>query len=223
MQDMPGMNHADSEPHAGPENPASMAQRANGAHESEFNHRLAGFFLLMASVFMLAAKGLAKGSRFAYYLWPCCFLATGLFLLIYSDAEVWPRGPQSPWYAMVHNLEALQHKLFAVILLVIGLVELQRVRERLKAAWAGWLFPALALAGSILILFHAHGGDMSAPHAMETMRHIQTQHTRFAAVGVGIAVTSGLAETEQKWRHVFRVAWPALLAVLGILLIFYTE
>jgi hypothetical protein len=64
---------------------------------------------------------------------------------------------------------------------------------------------------------------MHAPHAMATMEHIQKQHRWFAAVGLGIALTNGLAETPQKWQRLFRVAWPAMLVVLGLLLAHYTE
>src|SRR2546429_3153662 len=41
------------------------------------------------------------------------FLAAGLFLLVFSDTEIWPFGPQTPWYAVTHNPEDLQHKIFS--------------------------------------------------------------------------------------------------------------
>jgi hypothetical protein len=64
---------------------------------------------------------------------------------------------------------------------------------------------------------------MHAPHAMAAMEHVQKQHGWFAAAGLVIALTNGLAETEQKWQRFFRVAWPAMLIVLGVLLTHYTE
>jgi len=150
----------------------------------------------------------------------------GLFLLIFSDTEIWPFGPQTPWYAITHNVEDLQHKIFAVILLALGIVEFQRVRGRLKAGWAGWFFPIIGAAGAILLLFHVHGGDMHAPHAMETMEHIQNEHRWLAAAGFGVALTNGAAalnQAPQKWHQVFRTAWPTLMIVLGVLLTLYTE
>ena len=64
---------------------------------------------------------------------------------------------------------------------------------------------------------------MSAPHAMETMEHIQHQHRWFAATGFGVALTNGLAETRWNWSKLFEKVWPALLIVLGVLLMLYTE
>jgi len=83
--------------------------------------------------------------------------------------------------------------------------------------------PLVAIAGTILLLFHVHGGDMSAPNAMKIMKHIEAQHRLFAATGFGIAISKGLAEIPQKWQLIFSKTWPALLTVLGILLIVYTE
>jgi copper resistance protein D len=223
MDSMPGMN---MNPPAGPEDPAKAAKRLADKKESEFNHHLAGLLVAIAGVFILAEGWLAKRWPGARYVWPMCFVAAGLFLLVFSDTEIWPFGPQSPWYAITHNLEDLQHKTFAVILLALGYVEFQRARGKWKSPWAAWFFPAVAFAGAILLLFHIHGGDMQAPGAMESMERIQKEHRWFAATGFGIALTNGLAGTtdgQQKWRQFFRAAWPVLLIVLGLLLTQYTE
>jgi hypothetical protein len=74
-----------------------------------------------------------------------------------------------------------------------------------------------------LLLFHVHGGDMQAPGAMDAMERIQRQHQLFAATGLAIALTKGLAETPQNWQRFFRKVWPMLLIVLGALLTQYTE
>lgn len=220
MGNMPGMSM--NAPTAS-ENPAQEAKHLADKKESEFNHRLAGFFVIVAGTFIFLEKYLAKRWSLMGYVWPMCFIAAGLFVLIFSDTEIWPFGPQTPWYALTHNLEDLQHKIFSIILLAIGYVELQRARGRLKAPWATWFFPALGVAGAILLLFHVHGGDMQAPHSMEAMERIQKQHRWFAATGFGVALANGLAGTPQKWQQLFKKVWPVLLIVLGILLTQYTE
>ena len=220
MDSMPGMNMSAT---AAPEDPAQAARRLADKRESEFNHHLAGVLVAFAGIFILAQDPLAKRWPLVRYAWPVCFFAAGLFLLIFSDTEIWPFGPQSPWYAITHNTEDLQHKIFAVILLAVGYVEFQRARGRLTAPWAAWFFPVVGAAGAILLLFHVHGGDMQAPHAMESMERIQMQHRWFAATGFGIAIANGLAETPQRWQQYFRKIWPALLIVLGALLTQYTE
>ena len=220
MAGMPGMNR--SAP-AASEGRAQAAKHLADKKESEFNHHLAGLFVIVAGMFILSESYLAKRWPRIRFVWPVCFLAVGLFVLIFSDTEIWPFGPQSPWYAITHNSEDLQHKVFSIILLAIGYVELQRVRGRLTAPWANWFFPVMGVAGAILLLFHVHSGDMQAPHAMETMERIQKEHRWFAATGLGVALANGLAGTPQKWQQLFKKAWPALLIVLGVLLTQYTE
>ena len=220
MSNMPGMN---MNAPAAIENPEQMAKHLADKRESEFNHRLAGFLVIVAGIFIFWESPLAKRWPLVRYIWPLCFIAAGFFLLIFSDTEIWPFGPQTPWYALTHNTEDLQHKIFSVILLAIGSVELQRARGKLRSSRGAWVFPVAGVAGAIMLLFHVHGGDMHSQHAMETMEHIQKQHRWFAATGLGVALTNGLAGTPQKWQQFFKKIWPLLLITLGALLIHYTE
>jgi hypothetical protein len=222
MDGMPGMNHGDMTT-VGHERLEKETAPAADPQGSEFNHHIAGLLLFLAGIVLLAEEPLARLWSPSRYVWPICFLAAGLFVLVFSDAEIWPLGPQTPWYALSHSIEDLQHKSFAIILLGLGFVELQRVRGRFKGIWSALFFPIVGIAGAIVLLFHVHGGDMSAPNAMATMRHIESQHRWFAAAGFGIAVAKGLAEIPQKWQMAFKRTWPALLTVLGILLMAYTE
>ena len=190
---------------------------------SEFNHHLAGFFVVFAGVFFLAASVRPGQPAFLRYAWPLCFLLCGVFLLAYSDKELWPFGPQSWWYGLGHEREVLQHKLFAVILLALGVIELQRARGVLRAAWSGWVFPILACLGSVLLLFHEHGSGMSGPNHMAVMSHIQTQHQSFSAAGFCIGLSKGLSEASPRRQAIFSALSSLLIIVLGVLLIRYTE
>ncbi len=142
---------------------------------------------------------------------------------MFSDTELWPFGPQSWWYGLTHNPEDLQHKTFAVILLTLGGLEIQRARSVLKSAWAIWVFPALALFGSVMLLFHEHHGGMHGADHMMVMNRIQAQHLRFAIVGGGVGIVKGLSELRTRWQAVFIKCWPLLLIILGILLMRYCE
>ena len=118
------------------EDSAQAAKWLADKQESEFNHHLAGLFVIVAGILILTESHLAKRWPVVRFAWPMCFLAAGLFVLIFSDTEIWPFGPQTPWYAITHNAEDLQHKIFSIILLALGYVEFQRVRGRLKSPWA---------------------------------------------------------------------------------------
>jgi copper resistance protein D len=191
--------------------------------ESEFNHHLAGFFVILAGLFILAQGTLAQRWLFVRYAWPACFLLSGLFLLVFSDTELWPFGPQSWWYGLTHSPEDLQHKTFALILLVLGIIEVQRVRGKLKSAWAGWAFPVLAAFGSVLLLFHEHHTGMHGAEHMSTMARIQSEHLGFAVTGFAIGAFRGLSEVPTRWQVIFAKLWPLLMIGLGVLLLLYRE
>src|SRR5258708_6133254 len=191
--------------------------------ESEFNHHFAGFCVILAGLFILAEGTLRQRRPLLRFAWPFCFLLSGLFLFVFSDTELWPFGPQSWWYGLTHNLEDVQHKTFAVILLALGVIEVQRVRGVLKSAWAGWLFPVLACFGSVLLLFHEHHSGMHGPDHMTVMAHIQAQHLGFSVTGFGIGLVKGLSELPTRWKVAFARLWSLLMIVLGVLLMLYTE
>lgn len=220
MDDMPGMDMSHG---VQAETPRQQAKRLSDKKESEFNHRLAGFLVIVAGVFLLVQDKLSNRWPGVRFIWPSCFLIAGVYLALFSDTEIWPVGPESLWFAIHDNPEDLQHKIFALILLFLGTVELQRARGKLKSAWSAWAFPVLGIVGAVLLLFHHHSGGMHSAHHMETMHHIKDEHLGFAIVGGGVALTKGLSEVRGRGQQAFRKVWPTLMIVLGILLMFYTE
>nr|UXE45400.1 hypothetical protein Hi04_10k_c4773_00015 [uncultured bacterium] len=203
--------------------PESQAKIQADKVESEFNHHLAGLFVVLGAVVMLFQEPLTTRWTAVKYVWPACFLLSGLFVLVWSDSELWPFGNRQWLDAMMHNAEVLQHKTFAMLLLVLGLVEWLRVRGTLTAAWSGWVFPALAIGGSILLLFHQHEGGMHGPDHLERMARIQSEHLSFSITGIGMALTRSLSEIDTTWRKLFSKLWPVLMIVVGVLLTLYRE
>ena len=203
--------------------PAAQAKLLADKKESEFNHHLAGIFVILAGLFILTGDRFKTRWPAIKYAWPLCFLLSGIFVLIFSDTELWPFGPKNWWVGVSGNLEVLQHKTFAVILLGLGIIEMLRAKGTLRAVWSAWIFPILAVAGSVMLLFHAHDAGMHGPEAMNTMEHIQMQHFSYAALGVGIAVSKGFSDASYSMRRLFGVLWPFLMISLGVLLALYTE
>jgi putative copper resistance protein D len=199
------------------------AKRLADKQESEFNHHLAGLFIAIAGVLILAQERLARQWPLAKYAWPFCFLLAGLFVLLFSDTEIWPWGTQSLYYALAHNPEDVQHKAFALILILVAWFEIQSLRGQSNAAWSVWAFPALSLVGAILLLFHSHETGMDGPNAMAVMERIEWQHRWYASIGFGVALTKGLSETRIRCGPLLRKTWPLLLIVLGTSLTLYTE
>jgi len=201
----------------------TQADLLSWKRESEGNHHLIGFFVVLAGAFILAQDILKKRFPAVSYAWPVSFLISGLFILVYSDTELWPFGPK-PWIeGTITNPEVIQHKIFAALLLGLGLAEMARSRGRLKAVWAAWVFPVFAVAGSLLLLFHSHNVGMRGTNHMAIMARIQAEHLSYAATGFGVGLSKGLAEVRTKWQTVFAKLWPSLMIVLGVLLMLYTE
>lgn len=219
---------------------------------SEFNHRMAGVFLLAIGVLAAASHASAKVS-FLGKVWPLLFILPGLYLAAMSDPEVWPMGTQSWIEAFQKNLEARQHKIFAIVLISMGILEFQRARGRLGKFLATWSFPALAVFGAVLLFFHPHSVDAPTPgaghdmagmshdmpgmthgapasepqhggHVMdETMLKVQNQHFWFSIVGFAVALFKFLHDGNF-WKKPFVLyLWPGFISVLGFLLIFYSE
>jgi copper resistance protein D len=218
--DMPGMDMSSTAPDAWMHTPEKLAA---DKRESEFNHHLAGFFVVLAGIFILAEPRLSVRWPKVRYAWPVCFLLAGIFVLVFSDTELWPFGPQSWFYGLSNHMEVRQHKSFALILLAIGVIEFLRARGSLKAAWAGWVFPVVAITGSLILLYHEHRGGMHGAGHMERMARIQTQHHTYTAAGFGIGLTKGLSEIKTDWQPVFNKLWPSIMIVLGVMLMFYVE
>jgi putative copper resistance protein D len=200
-----------------------QAKLLSDKRESEFNHHLAGFFVVVAGVFMLFQGEFEKRWSETKYVWPASFLVSGVFLLVWSDTELWPFGHRQWLEALQNNREVLQHKTYAVLLLALGIIEWLRTSGKLKAMWSNWVFPAMAIGGSVLLLFHEHEGGMHGANHMAVMARIQSEHLGFAIAGFGIGLTKGLSETKISWRGYFARLWPLLMIVLGVLLMFYKE
>jgi hypothetical protein len=136
---------------------------------SEQNHRLAGYALVAIGMLVIASHASASHASgkpgWSQRIWPFLFVAAGLFLAIWSDGEIWPRGRLSWIWLIHHDAEARQHKIYAILLIAIGTVEYLRVNAKLVRFWRIWAFPLLALFGTVLLLFHDHTSGSGATSA----------------------------------------------------------
>ena len=150
--------------------------------DSEWNHHFAGYILIGIAIFVLASHRSHK-LTFVKALWPFLFVATGLFLAAWSDKEIWPRGFLSWTWLIHHDAEARQHKIYAVLLLALGVIEYLRWRGKLTHFWRTWAFPFLALCGACLLLVHDHGGNSGLPAGWDTAEKAARIATMAAAAG----------------------------------------
>ena len=148
----------------------SVAEQDPNKSPSELNHHLAGYALIAIGALVIAGSSSEK-LRPLQLVWPLLFVAAGLFLAAWSDAEIWPRGNLSWRFLIHHDPEARLHKIYALLLILIGIIEYLRARGKLNRFWRTWAFPLLALVGAVLLLFHDHGqtSGASSPEARQYM------------------------------------------------------
>lgn len=148
--------------HAGVKSTSSATMIDPDIIDSEWNHHLAGYILLGIALLVLVSQRI---SRFAFLraVWPFLFVAAGLYLLAWSDKEIWPRGFLSWTWLIHHDAEARQHKMYGILLLIMGSIEYLRWRGKLTVWGRTWAFPILALMGACLLLVHDHGGNSGLP------------------------------------------------------------
>ena len=178
---------------------------------SEMNHRVAGVFLVALAA--ATVWGLRRPSRppIAAGLW----ILFGLYLFVSSDPEAWPLGPRR-FVEIFEDSLVVQHKLLAMIPLGFGAAELARRANVLSGRAAVIVVALLSATGGASLFYHDHEGGF----------HLNWTFVQHAAIGLaGLGVAGVLVAVDRRPRAA-RLAlwlWPATLAAVGVLLLFYVE
>lgn len=201
--------------------PDSWEGSQAGVAYSEFNHHLAGLFVLLIGFSEMAQALRSQSLGWARMLLPAALLATATFLLVWSDHEAWPIGPLSfaeTFFGDDH--EILQHKTYGLLALTVGLIELYRRLDR--AIHVGWLvpLPVFAMIGGLMLFGHSHGAHPAA-------QKIALHH---AVMGT-LAVSAGSSKLASAWNGAFmgwsrtrwETVWAGLILLIGLQLLFYSE
>ena len=181
---------------------------------SEANHRSAGVFLLaLAGVIVWESRRPRPfpWSALSAPLW----IVLGVFLFVRSDPEAWPYGPKSVAEIFGDPL-VLQHKILTLIPAAIGLVEGLQKSGRLQQVEWRYLFPGLGLFGGASLFLHFHDSGLH-------LSGIYLQHAVMGVTSLGVGATLLFARRGEQAGGALDRAWPALIAVLGLLLLFYSE
>jgi hypothetical protein len=177
---------------------------------SQFTHRASGAFLIvLAAVIFWESR---PGRRFPWNAMSApLWLGFGVYLFISSDPEAWPYGPKR-FIEIFYDPLVLQHKLFAILLLVIGTIEGLRAYGAVRARF---LVPVLATIGGISLFIHFHDNKFH-------IDAIYLQHAAMGLTAVALGTTLFVARKLQAER-VVSWAWPAFLVLMATVLLFYVE
>lgn len=181
---------------------------------SEFTHRIAGVILLT-----LAALTVWESYRPRRFPWNAVsapfWIAFGVYLIPTSDPESWPYGPQR-FGEIFDDPLVLQHKLLALLPILIGVIVMLRGTGRLPSRRLVRVLGGLAIAGGLTLFFHFHDGRVH-------FDAIYFQHALMGstAVSVGVALLLGTrTEAPRRW---LKWAWPAFLVIMAAVLLVYRE
>jgi putative copper resistance protein D len=201
--------------------PAAAGQwdgSSEGVAYSEFNHHLAGVFVLLIGLSELRGGLGVTMLAWSRFLLPFAMLGAGGFLMIWSDHDAWPIGSLS--FAQTFfsdDFETVQHKLYAILLVSVGAIEfLRRTGKVTHMAW-GMPLPVFALVGGVMLFLHSHG---THPAAHKIAIHHAVMGTTALVAGL-CKVTAGAKR--QEGRSPWGLAWSALVLLIGIELLVYTE
>jgi len=184
---------------------------------SEFNHHMAGMGVLFIGLLAMGMEiGIARRPDFRalLWLWPFSWFLLGGFLFIRNDPHNWPWGPiglLDSW----RDPEALQHQIFVVVVVTIGMIEGLRVGHRLNGRGWKFFFPVLAIGSGLLLGLHAQ------VHALTPRVHLQ--HTVMAVLAIAIGVNKLLRERGTLQGQYGSLLWPVFMILLGVQLSFYDE
>jgi hypothetical protein len=141
---------------------------------SELNHHIAGWALIGVGVIVLTNLSSSRLKPHSY-IWPALFILAGIFLALWSDGEIWPRGNLSWSWLFQHDAEARQHKIYSLLLIAIGAVECIRIRGSLPRLWKSAAFPLIAVTGAGMLLIHDHSAGSGA-HSPEAQAYLVNPH-----------------------------------------------
>ena len=189
-----------------------------GVAYSEFNHHLAGVFVLLIGLSELRGALGVSMLVWSRFLLPLTMLGAAGFLMVWSDHDAWPIGSLS--FAQTFfsdDFETVQHKLYAILFLTVGTIEMLRQTGRVTHMAWGMSLPVLALTGGVTLFLHSHGTHPSA-HKI-AIHHAVMGTTALLAGTCKIIVGTKTQAGRSPWA----LAWSALVLLIGVELLIYSE
>ena len=192
-----------------------------GIAYSERNHHIAGFMVVLMGLAELSHVLRLSSLRWARLLLPSAMLLAGLFVMIWSDHEAWPIGSLSFSETFAgEDQEILQHKIYGILALGVGSIELfRRLGQVGHKAWASPL-PLMAIVGGLMLFGHSHGVH---PSAQKIAMHHAIMGMMAVTAGSSKLVSTWVLPEERSRSTNWEWLWVSLIFLIGVQLLIYSE
>ena len=194
---------------------------AKGIAYSERNHHVAGFMVLLMGVAELTHVLRLSSLRWARLLLPSILVVAGSLIIVWSDHEAWPIGSLTFVETFAGgDHEIFQHKMYGILALAVGSVELFRRLGRIgHKAWASPL-PLMAIVGGLMLFGHSHGFH---PAAQKIAMHHAIMGTMAVTAGSTKLVSAWVMPAERSGSTNWEWVWVSLILLIGAQLLLYSE
>lgn len=194
---------------------------AQGMAYSEFNHHLAGLFVLLIGCAELSQALHLPSLFWARLLLPAAMLLGSGILLVGSDHEAWPIGSLSIAQTFSgYDPEIIQHKAYGILLFLVGTVEALRRTGRISAGLWSFLLPVFAIVGGLMLFGHSHGVH---PSAQKIATHHALMGTMAATAGSSKLLSNWFCPASHTRSRAWEWFWAGLIVFIGIQLLIYSE
>ena len=157
----------------------------------------------------------------ARLLLPAAMLLGSVILLVGSDHEAWPIGSLS--FAQTfsgHDAEIIQHKIYGLLLFLVGTIEAFRRTRRISAGLWSALLPLFAIVGGLMLFGHSHGVH---PSAQKIAMHHAMMGTMAATAGSSKLLSGWFYPSSHVRSPAWGWLWAGLIVLIGMQLLVYSE
>lgn len=204
----------------GGSSPDAWEGSPKGIAFSERNHHIAGLMVMLMGLAELSHVMRLSSLAWARLLLPSAMLFAGVFVMIWSDHEAWPIGKLSLAETFSSDPEIIQHKLYGILALTVGSVELfRRLGHVGHRAWASPL-PLMAIIGGLMLFGHSHGDH---PGAHKIAMHHAIMGTMAVTAGSSKLFSTWIEPAAESDSSRWEWLWAGLILLIGAQLLIYSE
>jgi putative copper resistance protein D len=159
--------------------------------------------------------------RWTRFVLPGALGIIAVFLLVWSDRKAWPIGSLSFVQTFFgEDQEIVHHKIYGMLAATVASSEtLRRIGWLRHPAWA---FPliVLGIGGGLLLFVHSHGAH---PASEKIALHHALMGISGVGAGVSKAIATWMAGSSNRSVRAWEFVWAALILLVGVQLLVYSE